>query len=592
MSFEQRRSSRGRAAIPNQKLRTVSRWRRLTVLALLGLGATAVSARAFYLQVVENDFLAHEGNKRHVGTIEFPGYRGAIRDRRGEPLALSAPVESIGVEPKALLAAPEYLSAVAGMLGRSPKALKGELERRQSRQFFYLERQMSPEAAKQVLALNAPGISMRPEYRRFYPAGEVAAQLVGFTSLEGKGQEGIEAAQDAVLTGKPGLQRVIRDAKRRVVEDTEEAKPAQPGQDVELTIDLRLQYLAYRELKNSVQQFDAKGGIIVVADVATGEILAMASQPGYNPNNPEERKGGALRNRAITDSFEPGSTVKPLLMAQALELGAFHPQDHIDTGPGWWKVGSLTVRDVHPHGDMDLAMILTKSSNVGAAKIGLQIGAQAVWDGYQKFGFGDPAHSGFPGEASPVLRPYSEWGQIATATASYGYGMSMTALHLVRAYAALANDGLMPQIHLLKNAPAVPPQRAVSAATARQVRELMQGVVSAEGTARRAAIPGYRIAGKTGTVHKVSAAGGYAEKSYQSAFIGMVPADHPRLVGLVLIDEPGASAYYGGLVAAPAFSTVMQGALRLLQIPPDEPTAPALHTAMTSPAVGTERLAQ
>ena len=569
------RSTRAHAALssaPAHKVQTVPAWRRILVLGLLGLGSAAVFGRAFQLQIVENDFLAKEGSKRHVRTVVLEGHRSAIRDRRGEPLALSAPVDSIWTVPNDLLAAPEYVSAIAQVLGLKPRDLTKFLKDRSSKQFVYLQRQMSPDDAKRVLAIKAPGVFAQREYRRYYPAGEVAGQLVGFTNMDGRGQEGMEAARDAQLTGKAGSRRVIRDARGHIVEDTEDQKPAQPGQDQSLTIDLRLQYLAYRELKNAVGKFKAKGGLVVIADVQSGEILAMASQPGFNPNNPDERKPGAVRNRAIIDTFEPGSTVKPLLIAQALETGAVNASTHVDTGPGWWKVGALTVRDVHPHGDMDLGMILTKSSNVGAAKIGLQIGAESVWSGYQKFGFGEPVHSGFPGEATATLRNWNEWGQIATATASYGYGLSLTALHLVRAYAGLANDGLMPQLHLITDATPTPPQRTVSAATAREVRRLMQGVVSREGTAIRAAIPGYRIAGKTGTAHKVADTGGYAANRYQSLFIGMVPAEHPRLIGLVLIDEPAADeGYFGGVVSAPVFSTVMQGGLRLLQIPPDEP---------------------
>jgi cell division protein FtsI (penicillin-binding protein 3) len=568
---------------PN-KVQAVAGWRRWLVLGLLSVGAVAVFGRAFQLQIVENDFLSKEGSKRHVRTVVLEGHRGAIRDRRGEPLALSAPVDSVWTVPNELLAAPEYVPAIAQILGLKPRDLQKYLEDRNSKQFVYLQRQMNPDDAKRLMSLKAPGVFSQREYRRYYPAGEVAGQLVGFTNMDGRGQEGMEAARDTLLTGIAGSRRVIRDARGHIVEDTEDQKPAQPGQDLNLTIDLRLQYLAYRELKNAVGKYKAKGGLVVVADAQSGEILAMASQPGFNPNNPDERKPGAVRNRAITDTFEPGSTVKPLLIAQALEMGAVTASSHFDTGPGWWKVGALTVRDTHPHGDMDLGMILTKSSNVGAAKIGLQIGPEAVWSGYTKFGFGEAVHSGFPGEANSTLRNWNEWGQIATATASYGYGLSLTALHLVRAYTGLANDGLMSQLHLVNDGTPQPPQRTVSAATAQEVRRLMQGVVSKDGTAMRAAIPGYRIAGKTGTAHKVAETGGYAANRYQSLFIGMVPAEHPRLVGLVLIDEPDADeGYYGGVVSAPVFSTVMQGGLRLLQIAPDEP-GPLMPQLPPSPA--------
>ena len=551
------------------KLRPVASWRRMAVLGFLAIGAVLVMGRAFHLQVVKRDFLAHEGAKRQVRTVALPGHRGAIRDRRGEPLALSAPVDSIWCVPSAVLASPEHLVALAKVLKQQPKVLTRYLEQRAGRQFVYIERGLAPEEARRVLALKAPGVFSTREYRRYYPAGEVAGQVVGFTNVDGQGQEGMEVAHDAALRGTAGSRRVIRDARGRIVEDSTDAVPAQAGEDLYLSMDLRLQYLAYRELKRAVLEHKAKGGLVVVADARTGELLAVASQPGFNPNNVEDRKPGRMRNRAIVDSFEPGSTVKPLLVAQALEIGAYQPESHIDTGKGWMQVGRLTVRDIHAEGDADLATLLAKSSNVAAAKIGMHIGAENVWQGYQKFGLGDRVASGFPGESMPLLRPYSQWGEIATATASYGYGMSLNALHMVRAYTGLANDGLMPPLRLLRDAPKQPPQRAISKQTAQQVRLMLEAVVTRDGTGSRAAIPGYRVAGKTGTVRKVAATGGYDAERHQSVFIGMVPAENPRLVGLVMIDEPGAGHYYGGVVSAPVFSTVMQGALRLLQIPPD-----------------------
>lgn len=565
----------------NLTVKTVQPWRRWAVIGVLGLGAAVVLGRAFQLQVLQRDFLVQEGDKRHIRTLVIPGHRGAIRDRRGEPLALSAPVEMIWAVPAALLESPQHVYAVARLLNKKPRELEQFLRERDDRKFVYISDPISPAEAQRVLALKAPGVFSEPAYARYYPAGEVAGQVVGFCGRDGRGQEGLEHAQEAALAGKAGSRRVIRDRAGRVVEDDLEAREAQPGQDLALTLDLRIQYLAYRELKAAVARNRARGGLVVVADSATGEILAMASQPGFNPNNSDDRKGGGARNRAITDSFEPGSTVKPVLIAQALQLGIYQPTSHVDTTPGFFKVGALTVRDVHPQGDIDLAQILSKSSNVGAAKIGLTLGAEAVWSGYQRFGFGEPVYSGFPGEAGPLLRHFSEWGQIATATASYGYGLSLNALHLIRAYAALADDGLMPQLRLLEGGARVPPQRAVSAEVARQVRHLMEGVVAAGGTAQRAAIPGYRVAGKTGTIRKIADGGGYAENRHQSVFIGMLPAEHPRLVGLVMIDEPGAGDYYGGLVAAPVFSTVMQGAARLLRIPPDQELLPAVPPPAT-----------
>ncbi|MBI2384209.1 MAG: penicillin-binding protein 2 [Gammaproteobacteria bacterium] len=558
-------------------------WRRRAVLGLLALGAIAVLGRAFQLTVVEREFLTRESDKRAQRTVAVPAHRGAIRDRRGEPLALSAPVDSLWAIPSEVLDAPEYVAPLAKLLGQAPAELRGFLRTRRERSFVYLRRHMDPDAAKRVLALKAPGVFAQREYRRYYPAGEVAAQLVGFCDVDGRGQEGLEAAQNAILAGQAGKRRVIRDRSGRVVEEGGDYEPAEPGRDVELSIDLRLQYLAYRELKAAVGEHRALGGLAVVADAQTGEILATASQPGFNPNRPDERgDADAVRNRALADLFEPGSTVKPLLVAQALEQGRFRPDSRIDTHPGYLKLGAFTVKDVHPLPQMNLAELLRHSSNVGAARIGLALGAESVWNGYQKFGFGEPLSLGFPGEARGVFRPHGEWGLIATATASYGYGLSLTALHLVRAYAGLANDGLMPALSLLASGRYTPPQRAVSAEVAQAVRHLMAGVVS-EGTGAKARVPGYTVAGKTGTVRKVAAGGGYDEGRHQATFLGIVPAERPRLVGLVMIDQPAAGSYYGGQVAAPVFSAVMQGALRLLQIAPDE--MPATQAA----AAGVER---
>lgn len=565
------------AAAMRSKPETPGVWRRRAALGFMASFALAVFGRAFYLQVVDKDFLNREGDRRHIRTVTLPGHRGAIRDRFGEPLALSAPVDSIWVLPSELLAAPEYLAAMANLLSLKPRELEKYLRARDDKQFVYLKRQIDPDEAARFMALKAPGVFAQREYRRFYPAAEVAAHVVGFTDIDGRGQEGIEVAQDANLRGVAGSRRVIRDRAGHVVEDTDDIKEAQPGADVDLTLDLRLQYLAYRELKTAVEDNHARGGLIVVADPATGDILAIASQPGYNPNRPDDRELSSLRNRAVNDSFEPGSTVKSLLIAQALETRAINTGYHVDTGPGYFKVGTMTVRDEHVTGDIDLAKLLSRSSNVGAAKVGLAMGAESVWAGYQKFGIGEPVGSGLPGEAGTVLRPAGKWGAIETATASFGYGLTVNALQLVRAYCALANDGLMPALSVIKRDSPIPPQRTVSAQTARSMRQLLEGVIAPGGTAVKAAIPGYRVAGKTGTVKK-NANGGYLEGSHQSVFIGMMPAEHPRLVGLVMIDEPKAGAYFGGDVSAPVFSRVLGGAARLLQIQPDELPPPLPKT--------------
>jgi cell division protein FtsI (penicillin-binding protein 3) len=548
--------------------REVPAWRRYVVLGVLVVGAGAVLARAFELQVVQRDFLTAEGNKRALRTVTVPAHRGAIRDRYGEPLALSAPVESLWVIPGEVLKAPEYLPALSKLLGFGPGELRKFLKARQEKHFVYLRRHLNPAEAHRVLALKAPGVFSQREYRRYYPAGEVAGHVVGFTNIDGRGQEGMEAALDAPLAGKAGARAVVRDRSGRVIEASGDVEPALAGRDLALTLDLRLQYVAYRELKAAVTSHKARGGLIVVLDARSGEILAMANQPGYNPNRPEDRDGQALRNRAVTDLFEPGSTIKPLLVAQALELGKYRPDSVIDTAPGFFKIGILTVRDKHPLGAVNLARVLSKSSNVGAARIGLALGADAVRRGYERFGFGEPVACGYPGEAQGVFRPADEWGQIATATASYGYGLSVNALQLARAYAALANDGLLPSLQVVAGQRIAPPQRAVSVKVARQVRRLMEDVTVGDGTGVEAAVAGYRVAGKTGTVRKPTV-GGYFEDRHQSVFIGMVPAENPRLVGLIMIDDPRNKQYYGGQVAGPVFARVMQSAVRHLQLAPD-----------------------
>ena len=555
--------------------KAVGRWRGQLVLVCFALIAAVAVGRAFHLQVIERDFLRSEGDKRQVRNLTIPGHRGAILDRNGEPLALSAPVSSLWVVPDEVLIDPESVKRLALGLGRAPSEMQQFLEARRGRKFVYVREQISPQEARRLLDLRVPGVFSESDFARYYPAGEVAAQVVGFAGRDGHGQEGMEKAQDARLSGTSGSRRVIRDRTGRVIEDGLEYTPAIAGEPLRLSIDLRVQYLAYRELAAAVSKTGAKGGLVVIADARNGEILAMAAQPGFNPNNGDSRGFSAgIRNRAVVDGFEPGSTIKPLLVAQALELGLYNTQSIIDVTGGTLQVGRLTVRDIARRGEIDLATLLAVSSNVGSTKMALAMGAENVWAGYQRFGLGEPVFSGFPGEALPVLRHFTDWGQIATATASYGYGISVNALHMVRAYAALANDGLMPQLSLFSDGIRTPPQRAVSASTARMVREMLEQVVSETGTARRARVAGYRVAGKSGTARKIAATGGYSPDKHQAIFIGMVPVDRPRLVGIVMIDEPKGE-YYGGQVAAPVFADVMQGAARLLQIAPDaQPAEP------------------
>ncbi len=546
-------------------------WRRKAVLGLFGVFAIVIVGKAFMMQVVAPSDYNRQGDRQHIKTQELRAHRGAVRDRNGEPLALSAPVMSITANPKKLLAEPRYIAAAEKVLQERPGELTSYLKERdaQGLQQVYLRRWMNPDDAQRLAALKAPGVEIEPDYRRYYPAGEVAAHVVGFLDFEGKAMAGVERTADTALSGAPGKRRVVRDKRRRVVEDPEELKPATPGTDVQLTLDLRLQYLAYRELKAAVESNKAVGGLIVLADARSGDILALASQPGFNPNRSDLREPEALRNRAVTMTFEPGSTIKPLMVAEALEARVISPDYHVDTGNGTYKIADVTVRDVHPAGDVDLTKLLAKSSNVGAAHIGWLMGAETMWTGYSRFGFGDPVRAGLPAESPTVLRDFHQWRPSDTVTASYGYSMTVNALQLVRAYCALANDGLMPALSVIARPSAVPPQRVVSAHTAQLVRRMMEGVTTTGGTGTKAAVPGYRVAGKTGTVKK-NENGRYLEGVHQSAFIGMMPAEHPELVALVMIDEPGNGEYYGGAVSAPVFGRVMAGAARLLQIKPDE----------------------
>ena len=558
------RSSRSRAEPP-------APWRQHVLLAGLALGFVALSLRAFELQVRERDFLTAEGERRHVRTLLEPGGRGAIRDRYGAPLALSAPVESIWVVPSALLEEPRFIQPLADLLNREAAPLSRELEARRGRQFYYLERHLPPAEAKRILALGAPGVFSQREYRRYYPAGEVTAQLVGLCDIDGIGLEGLERGLDEQLAGQHGQRLVIQDRLGRVVDDLDEFRPSQPGADIELSIDLRLQHFAYAELKSAVSAHRAKGGVILVADVASGEILALATQPGFNPN---DRAGigaarEAWRNRAALDQFEPGSTVKPLMLAAALDAGVVNTASRIETGDGWMQVKRLTVKDIHAYGTINLTTLLAKSSNVGATKVGLQLGADRLYQAYRNFGFGYATASEFPNEvAGQILSPY-EWGDVGTATASYGYGFSVTALQLAQAYMTLAADGQRRHLSLLKGGSAYPEETVLRPAVARAVRQMMAAVVAPGGTGTKAAVPGYAVAGKTGTVRKAEN-GGYAQDKHQALFVGMLPAGQPRLLALVMIDEPSAGPYYGGLVAAPVFSRVASSAARLLQIAPGD----------------------
>ncbi len=559
------------------------RWRCLLVLILIAM--TALIGRAVYLQVLDRQFLKQQGDLRSVGILPIPAHRGRITDRNGELLAVSMPVKSIWVNPKEFLKAEvssEKIKSLADSLSLPVKEVERRIGTDDGCSFAYLKRRMSPELADQAMSLGLPGVYAEHEYRRYYPTGEVTAHLLGFTDIDDQGQEGMELAFNNSLKGIEGAKRIVRDGKRRIIEKMEDLRPPVPGQNLTLSIDERLQYLAYRELKKAVIQHRARAGSLVLLDTQTGEVLAMVNQPSYNPNSRIRLKGNASRNRAITDLYEPGSTMKPFAVACALELGLTHPNAVFHTG-GQMHVGSNLVKDVHNYGTLDVAHILQKSSNVGVTQIALKVPPKKFWAFYNNLGFGQTLSTGFPGEAIGRLPDYRGWNAFEQATLSFGYGVATSTLQLGRAYLSLANDGIIPMVSLLKRRGSPETHRIMSSRTAITVRTMLENVVSREGTALKAAIPGFRVAGKTGTVKKTGAHG-YTSSLYMSLFTGIAPASRPRLAMVVMIDEPSAGEYYGGAVAAPVFSSVMEGALRLLNIPPDEPAAPLMAGQQDEPA--------
>ncbi|MCP4126043.1 MAG: penicillin-binding protein 2 [Gammaproteobacteria bacterium] len=557
------------------------RARRWTIVTLLWIAGAAVIWRAVDQQIFETDFLQHEGERRHLRVVDVPAHRGMILDRRGEPLAVSSPVDSIWVNPRVISTKTEDLTSLAKVLDRNVKGLQRQLRQRQDRSFMYLKRRANPDLSEKVMRVvrseKLAGVELQREYRRFYPSGEVFAHVVGFTNIDDKGQEGVELAFNDWLSGTSGSKRVIRDGRARVVADVENIQSPRPGQELTLSLDWRVQFMAYRALKVAVNKHKARSGSVVVLDVKTGEVLAMVNQPAFNPNG-SKRGGGRIRNRAMTDLFEPGSTIKPFVVASALEKGLIQPGTKINTAPGRFKVGKNLIKDVRNYGVIDIATVIRKSSNVGISKIALGIPPVDLWESFLGLGFGTSTNSGFPGEVGGRLAAFDQWSKFDHATLAFGYGLSVTPLQLARAYSVLASDGLSRPVTIQRRETAVDGTRVFSASTARTVRSMLEAVVSSRGTAPAAAIKGYRVAGKTGTVRK-SISGGYAEDRFFSVFAGMAPATNPRLVTVVMIDEPTAGKYYGGQVAAPVFSKVMGGALRLLNVSPDEFPGDSLRMA-------------
>lgn len=543
--------------------------RRLFVLGLFVLAMLGLLVRAVDLQVFKREFLQGQGDARHLRVVSTPAHRGMIVDRNAEPLAISTPVDSIWVNPQEAAAARETLPALARLLGMSRDDLFNRLAQRSQREFVYLRRHVNPDLARQVMALQIPGVSLQREYRRYYPMGEVAAHVLGFTNIDDRGQEGLELGFDEWLAGVPGARRVIRDRLGRAVDDVENIRSPRPGKTLTLSLDRRLQYLAYRELKSAVAAHNAVSGSVVIMDPHTGDVLAMVNQPAYNPNNRKGLRSGVYRNRAVTDVFEPGSTIKPLALAAAMKTGRYTPTTLVDTTPGLLRVGSHTIRDVRNYGAIDLTTVIRKSSNVGASKIALSLEPKQLWSFYTALGLGRTTGSGFPGESAGVMTDSSSWSEVERATLAFGYGLSVTPLQLAQAYSAFANDGVVPQAGFLKDREGASGQRVMSALIARETRMMLEQVVRPGGSGTRAAVRGYRVAGKTGTARK-SSVGGYVDDRYVAVFAGLAPVSDPQLVVVVMINEPRRGGYYGGVVAAPVFSRVMSESLRLLDVPPDD----------------------
>lgn len=551
---------------PRNRRRPSTRLRMVVMFLLLGMATAGLALRAVDLQVVRKGFLKSQGDARYLRTIPMRVSRGTIFDRNGVPLAVSTPVESLWVDPEQLQEHPERIPDLGRALDISAPVLSQRLKKNNHREFLYLKRRISPSAANKVLGLDIPGVNQQREYKRFYPSGEVMAHVLGFTNIDDNGAEGLERTYNDWLSGRDGSKQVIRDRLGHIVENVNLVREPQPGRDLTLSIDRRIQYLAYRELKSAVLKHGARAGSIIVMDVRNGEILAMVNQPSFNPNAVGHSQPAQRRNRALTDVIEPGSVMKPFTIAAALESGKWTPTTPVDTNPGWLAMSGYTIHDVHNHGMLDLTGVLTKSSNVGAAEISQTLDAKHMYELLDRFGFGERSGSGFPGEAAGVLPPGNEWSNLRKATISYGYGLSATPLQLARAYAALANDGLMYVPSFVRDQHSKA-DAVIDPALARELLDMLETVVSPQGTALRAAIANYRVAGKTGTSH-IAAGGGYSDR-YVSAFIGIAPASHPRLVVVVIVDDPSGGTYFGGLVAAPLFSRVMGNTLRLLDIPPD-----------------------
>jgi len=545
------------------------RWSRYWLVLSMMLGGFGLLAvRAFYLQIVDANYLQEQGNARHLRIVEDNSHRGMILDRNGEPLAISTPVDSVWANPDDLAAARARWPALTRLLGISINDLAHEVRHQAGREFMYVKRQIAPETAKAVMALDIPGVALQREYRRYYPAGPVAGHVIGFTNVDDEGQEGIELAYNNWLRAIPGKKRVLKDRYGNIVETVESISLPVPGKDLTISIDRRIQYLAYRELKAAIAAHHARAASAIVLDARTGEVLALVNEPSFNPNNRSHLPSQVFRDRAVNDVFEPGSTLKPFTIAAALETGKYLPNTPINTTPGSIQIGRNIIRDERDYGLITVAQVIEKSSNVGATKIALSLNRDTMWNMFRRVGFGEPTGIGLPGESPGFVNPPQRWVPIEQATMSFGYGISVTPLQLAQAYGGLANDGVMMPVTLLRRDQPVAGRRIMPTTTAHEVRAMLELAVSSDGTGAAAQVANYQVAGKTGTTHKLGS-DGYEANNYIASFAGFVPASNPRLVMVIMVNDPTGGAYYGGQIAAPVFSKVMTGALRLLNIAPD-----------------------
>jgi len=559
----------------NRLQAVIPRWRYYLVMLFLVALPLTLLGKIAQLQILPSEergveFLQSQGDNRSIRTVSIPAHRGVITDRNGEPLAVSTPVTAIIANPQQIQS--DDIDRLAKAMGLPVSQLRSRLQRYRNKSFMYLARQLPAEEAKRILDLDIIGVSGQREYRRFYPAGEVTAQLVGVTNISDHGLEGVELAYDSWLSGELGTKKVIKDRAGRIINDISLIKSAKSGEDLRLSIDLRVQYAAYRALKKAVLKHNAKSGSVVVVDVQSGEVLAMVNQPSFNPNDRASLRQNAVRNRALTDLMEPGSTVKPFTILAALESGLFELDSVIETSPGYLKVDYKTFVDPVDYGQLNLAGVLKKSSQVGTTKLALAMDPQLTRDLFQRVGFGEVVGSGFPGETMGRLPAYQTWDPVTQATFAFGYGLNVSPLQLARAYMVLANNGIRKEVSLVAMESPPVGEQVVDSRVAKLVREMLRDASGLRGTGAKAMIDGYSVGGKTGTLHKVKAGGGYDENRYMSAFAGLSPLDNPRLVTVVVIDEPSQGDYFGGLVAAPVFSEVTGNALRLLQVTPDEIT--------------------